>query len=44
MRNRRLLRDGSPDDDIRGAARDSSRLGELSADDEPAGGDVAAAV
>jgi 5-methyltetrahydrofolate--homocysteine methyltransferase len=32
MRNGRLLPDGSPDDVIRGSARDPSRFGEIDAD------------
>src|SRR4051794_10263819 len=39
MRNGRLLPHGSPDDVIRGTARDPSRFGELG-DDEPADGEV----
>jgi 5-methyltetrahydrofolate--homocysteine methyltransferase len=39
MRNGRLLPDGSPDDVIRGTARDPSLFGEV-ADEEPAEGDV----
>ncbi len=38
MRNGRLLPDGSPDDVIRGTARDPSRFGELGDQDEVAAG------
>ncbi len=37
MRNGRLLPDGSPDDVIRGTARDPSRFGDASSFEEPAG-------
>jgi 5-methyltetrahydrofolate--homocysteine methyltransferase len=43
MRNGRLLGDGSPDDVIRGTARDPSRFAELGDEDEVAAGAAAEA-